>query len=589
MSYETEKQRMGREPITVVELDMDYCQNTFSVAPCTATGAECYNTYKTCKDKPNYIKITKTYRFCQPRAGLPVDQDLHPAINGQVKTAPTKITPGKGLGLRASVTVEIKDFTDSDIGIDKYVSNRSYDPLTQGTFWGRFMARNPYYQGRTMRVRTGYISDPWDWSNFEDRIYFIEKIEGPIRKGDDVVYRITGKDMLKLLDDERAKVPAPSEGSLLADITSTDTSFTLDPAGIGANYPTSGTGRIGDELVTYTRSGDTVTITRAQWGTKADSHDAGDTFQDCLVYNAVNAVDILDDLLNRAGIDESYIPYDAGLSSPTGTNDEWDDEKATWISQTLTAVISEPTGVNTLVAELCNENQINIWWDEVQQKIKLKANVPTLANAAVTELDDNANFLAGSVRVKDDTNQRVSRALIYYDKVNQIDGKDAKNYRKLYIQADPNKESDNQYGDERATEIKSRWFSSANSGTVAGMAGRLLNRFGDTPKVINFSLDAKDSSLWTGDLCDVTTRYIQGTDGANRKTRFQVLSVRESEQGHRYDYEALYFVFSNRNAFIGPNTLLDYASESDANKEAYAFIAQSDGLMPDGEQGYLII
>jgi hypothetical protein len=310
--------------------------------------------------------------------------------------------------------------------------------------------------------------------------------------------------------------------------------------------------------------------------------------QDCLVYNGVNVVDVLDDLLNKGGIDESFIPYDAGLTTPTGTDDEWDIEKANWLSQTLTAVISEPTGVNTLVADLCNENQLNIWWDEIQQEIKMKVNAPPLANASVTELNDNQHLLSGSVKVKDDVNERTSRYLIYYDKINQVeDG--TKNYRKLYIQADAGKESANEYGDERAKETKSRFFSATNSATVAAIAGRLLNRFALTPKRINFSLDAKDSSLWTGDLCDITTRYIQSFDGSDLVTRFQVVSVQEGEQGHRYDYEALEFKFSNRNAFIGPDTLLDYASESQANKDAYAFIAETTGLMSDGESGYLII
>jgi len=66
MTYDTSRIDDKRIPVTVCELTLDFCANTYGVAPCTASGAvgtECYNTYETCQDIPNYIKTTKTYRF----------------------------------------------------------------------------------------------------------------------------------------------------------------------------------------------------------------------------------------------------------------------------------------------------------------------------------------------------------------------------------------------------------------------------------------------------------------------------------------------------------------------------------------------
>ena len=52
-----------RVPVTVLELDLDRCANTYGVLPCTASGGpgeECYNTWQSCQDKPNYVKTTFT-------------------------------------------------------------------------------------------------------------------------------------------------------------------------------------------------------------------------------------------------------------------------------------------------------------------------------------------------------------------------------------------------------------------------------------------------------------------------------------------------------------------------------------------------
>ena len=69
MTYDTTRILDARIPVTVVELFLDTCANTFSIPPCTASGSagtECYNTFLTCQDTPNYINVSKTYRFYQP-------------------------------------------------------------------------------------------------------------------------------------------------------------------------------------------------------------------------------------------------------------------------------------------------------------------------------------------------------------------------------------------------------------------------------------------------------------------------------------------------------------------------------------------
>ena len=49
----------------------------------------------------------------------------------------------------------------SDVDIDPYAADRAAP--ASGTFWGRFRARNPYYEGRPLRIRSGYITQPFTW------------------------------------------------------------------------------------------------------------------------------------------------------------------------------------------------------------------------------------------------------------------------------------------------------------------------------------------------------------------------------------------------------------------------------------------
>jgi len=601
MAYATAKKEVGRKPLIVLECDLDTCANIYGSSPCTASGSagdECYNTYHTCQDIPNFDKTTKTYRFFERRSDLPKELGF-PCINGAPTIAATTIFPEKGLGARGSATIKMIDFPHHDRGVDPYASTRTYTPEDQGSFFGKLKSRNPHYAGRNMRIRTGFINDPFSWDDFESRSYIIDSFDGPDPKGN---IKITGKDILKLADDKRAQLPAPSEGTLSGSLAAAATSLALQ-TGEGVDYDTDPyTGqtvsptypayvRIGDEIIKYTGvSTDTLTpIVRGLFGTTGEDHDADDAAQLCVHFDAVNIVDIFDYLLKTgAGLPEAYIPYDAGKVTPTGTDDEWDDEKADWLSgNDLTGIISEPTGINALLKRLTEQNLCYIWWNEIDQEVKMKAIAPTLKNVAPPTLTDDLNIIEGSISVKDDDESRISQLWVHYGKIDYTGDDEAINYRNLYIQVDTESENENAYGSKRVKVIYADWLTSA--ALVATLAGRLLNKYNETPRKVKFSMDARDTDIWTGDVAILESRMFQGVDGANQSQKAQITKVTERQAGHKYDYEAITTVFEiKKYGFIGPNTLSDYLLESDANKQAYGFIADAAGLMTNGDDGYLI-
>ncbi|WP_373084664.1 hypothetical protein, partial [Zhongshania sp.] len=216
------------------------------------------------------------------------------------------------------MTATFEDHPNTDRFVDVYADERisgaaradgiGYDPLERGFFWSKWRARTGgYYLGRAIRALQGVV-DPVDLSQLTTRNYVIESVEGPDRNG---MFKITGKDPLKLADNDRAQAPIASQGEIgnTGGISDTDTSITLEPAGIGdSEYPASGKVAVGREIMSFTRSSDTLTVTRAQNNTEASAHDEGDAVQLVLEYSGANVDTIVYDLLvNYAGVDASFI------------------------------------------------------------------------------------------------------------------------------------------------------------------------------------------------------------------------------------------------------------------------------------------
>lgn len=277
---------LGRELIQIVEIDIDRCSLTYGSSPCTAvlgtsSVRKCYNTFFTCADTPNFATSTETLRFAQNVDGLPRNQRIYPAMSSPVSTNPTIINLGGvsdrygPLGKRDRVTVKLKDFTDSDIWFDRYQSERvdgtaqtdegGYNPAERGTFFAKLRRRFPYYIGRALRVLEGEVGQ--SMASMRTRHYVISEWSGPDAAGN---VTIVAKDVLDLADNKKALCPAPSQGKLETDIGTGLESFDLVPSGIGADYDSSGRASIGSEIVSFTRSGDTITLTgRGLDGTEA--------------------------------------------------------------------------------------------------------------------------------------------------------------------------------------------------------------------------------------------------------------------------------------------------------------------------------
>ncbi len=315
MSYDNAKLEIGREHIYIVDLLLSYCSLTFSNSPCTASGtgdAKCYNTFDSCQDTANYSPASTLghFRFYQSRSPAPIGlagslvSGIDPIPNLlNVSISPAKLDVSGGLGVRSSVTCTFTDHPYSDIGVDKYIDDRTYIASDKGSFWTKLRARNPNYQNRSLRVLSGDLENGvFDINNFETRYYVVDSMNVTDGK-----CTIVAKDPLKLAGSKKAQAPAPSNGLLQSAITSGAASLTLTPAGVGnSEYPVSGKVLIKSEVMSFTRAGDVLTFTSAQNNTLATEHRANDTVQLCLEYNGEQVNDIVKDFLIENELFDQY-------------------------------------------------------------------------------------------------------------------------------------------------------------------------------------------------------------------------------------------------------------------------------------------
>lgn len=520
------------QSLTFIEVDIAFCSLIYGVAPCTAsltssppTGEiKCFNSRATCQDIGNFAPSDVTLRFAKPAAYLPTDIDIVADSIIEVSYTPSTISLGKNLGTRATLSVTFKDHKHSDTGdgFDKYLADRTYDAYSQGTFWGKFRSRQPYLRGRSLRWITGLVGDAL--VDMETRHFIIDSFDGPTPDGK---YTIVAKDVLKLADGDRAQAPLLSNGFLAADITASATSASLLPAGIGDDeYPFGGSDYLcigGNEIVQYSRSGDTLTITRGQLGTTATTHKAQDRVQVVKRYAGEDVADILQDLFeNYAGVPASYI-----------TIADWQSETATFLGTVYTATITEPTSVSALASELCEQAGLAIWDDNLLQKLRLQVLRAVVTDAATFTPD---NTLKDTLTIKEQPETRLSQVQTYFgqkDPTKPLSNLD--NYRSTSLVIDDVAEED--YGSASIKTIYSRWIPEAGRTVADRLGAIILGRFRDPPRRLAFSTARyAETDVAIGRGYRVESFCVQDATGAQSDIPIQVTRLNPGPE--RFSVEA---------------------------------------------------
>lgn len=607
----------SREPLTIVEIDQDFCTRTFGVSPCRAalsasTPSKCFNTYATCADKDNYERGVLTLRFGRDIQARPSSgETIFPALESEPDIQPSIINPAssnrnfKPFGRRASVRVILRDFPYHDRAVDKYAGQRKSGaafhssarsrlqgaPEDRGTFWSRWRARNPYYLGRPLRIRRGVDGDALE--DMETHHYVIDRIDGPDSNGR---VSITAKDVLKLAEDSSAQAPAPSSGSLAAELTedaAAGESFSILPEGAGEDYPASGWAAIEGEIVRFARTGDSFRIEeRGAFETEIASHEQNEAVQECFVRQSAHIEDILRDLLvDYAGIDESFIDSDG-----------WRAEADVWLSHLhdIDIVVPEPTGVETLIGEASLIGPY-IWWDARIQKIRIKALRPVLRSDALPLLTDEGHIKRAETRELRE--QRLTEVLLFYGLRNPtLSLRDKKSYHRLQVATALEAASPEEYGLRKSKEVFTRWLRREDVPRAAQISLDVLRQNRHSPHQITLQVEKGAlGDAWTGDAVRLSSEADADALGFRRVRHWLIVSADAREMEDELvllevDFRHLEVapglpLPTYRYAFVARNDELPYAqaSEDRRNGDVSCWLAGSDGLMSDGTEGYRLI
>lgn len=544
---------MELKALTYVEIDVAYCSLTYGTAPCTAavgvTGADkCFNTRNftaDCQDQANYTEGGLTLRFGIDCGYLPESIPCIPSLSS-VSVQNAEVEPGVSIGQRSTMSATFKNHRHGDAGIDKYIIARSYNPFEQGTFWGKFRARNPYLEARPIRVLRGYLG--MDLADFEVEHFVVDKFTGPDSNGR---VTITGVDFMRLLSGKNSQAPAVSEGYLSADITATATSITLEPTGIGATYPASGTISVGQELMTFTRVDDVLTVVRGVSDTVAAEHKADDVAQIALVYTGQTTADVIYDLI------VNYTPLDATYTDIT----TWQQLASEYSDTLYSATIVKPTPVETLINELVEQAGLVVYGDTRSQKVRFDVLRPTTQTGLVLNED---RIILDTFRQQDQPSKRYSQVWVFYNQRDVFKNLDEpSNFYSAFVKTP----GVNPYASESVKKIFSRWIPRGARGVASDVASRAIARYVNPPRRFSFSLFGQSIVPLLGQTLPVTVPAMEDCFGVRAQAPVVITGVQSMPEGFAVEAEEL--KFDDSLVDIARTITIDYDSYNINLRELY--------------------
>ena len=573
---------MSVEEVTFVRWTIPFCTLAFGEGLCTAvlsatTPNKCFNMFRHCADKANYAPGTITLTFTPAVAGLPESGTVFSLIESLSEAEATVNLAGSdknmsAFGRRATGKLVLRDQSYHDRFFDKYALGRvsgaaqfsgiGYRPEDRGTMLAKLRQRYPYYAGSKIVVVDGRLSGGVLIEE-ETREYIVTAFETTTPGMAEIEF----KDILDVAGNARAVAPKQSNGRLLTGIgTGAGVSFELTPTGIGdAEYPAEGRACIGNEIVTYTRAGDIVTLTgRGMAKTTEATHSALDTFQQTLRFDKVRVDQVYKTLLTE------YAPVPASY---------WNDAKASeeaeiWgQGQILEAEIVKPTAVSELVAEIAPLGS-SVWWDSAEKEIGFKINRPPYLDTVWTITDDDIF----DIKKEDGEAERITDVIFRTVQVDPTKALAQDNFLRGELIVDGEAKDPRAYGDQRIKEAAIRWVNQGNDNNVRIAAIRYLQRFASGQGKVYLEVPrAKFNAVRLTDVVELTTSATPDEFGVPLTERYQVRSRKKIKGGNLgLQLERYFFDTGNRPAYFMEDDTPDYDAASDEDKDFGAFFTTED-------------
>lgn len=595
-NYEAQRDAISHEVQYLIEIVLDRCSNTYTQAPCTASdagdGSRCWYSWPTCQDLTNYSKTTRTYRFCLGGVGWPdTSVQVYPLLLSFVPT-PQKIDPKELLTTPEKVKLEFALWYDPpppDVDKGAGYFNTSY----VGEYWRNLFARNRNYPGRTLRIKRGFNATGHTVASDFEQVGTDYKLTQVQITDDKCV--IEAESILADLKKVKAPNEVSDDNTLQANINDSVTSLTVndasefyDPADYTENSIYIEIGSEIMEVTAINTSTNVLTVTRAQWGTAAASHTAGDEITQliCLGDNTgtgtandpdpITTGEALLRMLEWGQIPSASVDTAAFTALDDGFWPTADILTTLRKSDTIAKHIKTIRETRGLLVYLGSDGKFTV--------------SPMAPDTEPTEIDRD-KLVDGSVKVKEDDEHRLTRVAIFYDP-SEDNSTNPADYRKAAIVIDTELEDANNYNDVKDERILDKWLNpDATLSTIRNTARRLLARRSGGVRTFEFELALKDAdTLGLGDSITIVSDELLGI-GGEPEPRACIVTYRKETSESRVQFRAVDMnLRPGARGFlrVAPNTAAtSYDSATDEDK-AYGYWGDSDNRVgTTKEPGYI--
>jgi len=576
-------QDISAQVIGILNLKMDFCLNTFGLdngttSFCNATGEPCYKTFENCKDRANFQKGFREYKYSTTVVDLPDLDAVRPYLLS-ARSTPTEIIRDETKSERMFFAMKAdKDF---DVGLDPHYEQRSSHEAVD--YWPVWLARNQFFEGRQATYYEGLAGQTFS----EYKL----KFSGPL---DD--YKVDGLgsptwqavDQLQGIGD--VEVPAKLDAELAAAITDSDVALTLTNFD-NVQTPTGGETlyvQMEDEITGYTGTtpaqNQLTGLVRGSFGTTAAAHDAETAVKNTRYYPPDKPYTIMKDelLIADGGVDPSFIEADDFTKY---TDDPFED-----IKYSALILEGDSAKVRDLYFEIVGLSWSRSW--QAEGKIRIRRRVMNEPGQGYRKIKHQGNIVADSLHQDNKTKARYTRTRIFWNKTILGDQDEVKQYSRVHIGVDLDIEGPNGVNKEKPFDILDRWHwrgMETDENLRDGLRD-MVERFTwlqkYPPRLITLRLQYKDNAIEAGEMIRLYTPRLRNSDGsAFNGEKFQVTKREQKADGI---YVTLEEQPRYNVGYIAPDDTLDYGLGTEADLE-YGFIWSDDLLIPVQDREYYIL
>lgn len=342
-----------------------------------------------------------------------------------------------------------------------------------------------------------------------------------------------------------------------------------------------------------------VAAGRGAFGSTAKAHADNDEFLEVVVYRqqlteeGITPVVILRDLISRTGIGDSDLDLDVFASEFDA-----DSQKAFRRGRVTAGVdttIVSPQTINNLMVEVRKQSLIDVWISE-QGLYKAKAPLTIRPGETVKIFTDEENIVFKSNTITGNTKERITRAIVYYNKFADADGDKPEDFENVRINVDVGVEL---ASGPKVRSIFSDWI--YRSSEASSVAEGLVSRFRRGANRGNLAFDIKDDiDVIVGNVIALNSEDILLTNSSGAVERgnsfWQVTQKIQKRQTGQIAVE-LVLVSKQRICFISPattpsGTFPDDYDDATVQQLIYGFIgtaAPANKLGDDAVDGYVIL